>query len=56
MSGDEYTCVACGAVNPPRGLRLGTEGGGADYEWFCRDMVACAERIAAQITHTKEQP
>jgi len=48
MSDDAY-CTACGAVNPPGGLRLGPEGGGAEYDWFCTNAVECAERIAAQI-------
>jgi hypothetical protein len=42
-------CKACGRINPPGGLTLGPEGGGAEYEWFCRDAVACAEEIARQI-------
>jgi hypothetical protein len=36
-------------LDPPGGLELGPEGGGADFEWFCRDGVACALRIAANI-------
>ncbi len=47
------TCVACGRTDPPGGLRLGTEGGGAEYEWFCRDGVACAARCAENIQAEK---
>lgn len=49
----EEACVACGKVNPPGGLRLGTEGGGAEYEWFCRSSVDCAERCAEVIRKEK---
>ena len=45
--------AACGMANPPGGLRLGTEGGGAEYEWFCRNSVDCATRCAAIIRQEK---
>lgn len=54
LDASERQCAACGAVDPPGGLRLGPEGGGADYEWFCKRNQACLDRIAKQMKKEKE--
>lgn len=50
----ERTCAACGAVDPEGGLRLGPEGGGAEYEWFCRLTRQCVQRCAENVQRERE--
>lgn len=49
LSEEERTCIACGMLDPPGGLELGSESGGAEYEWFCREVAACVTRVAANL-------
>jgi hypothetical protein len=53
---DERRCHACGMADPPGGLRLGTEGGGAEYEWFCKNIVACVDRCGQQVRKEDRRP
>jgi hypothetical protein len=46
---EERRCQACNMVDPPGGLQLGPEGGGAEYEWFCADEVACVIRCGENV-------
>lgn len=51
---NEASCSACGAVRPAGGLGLGPATADAEYEWFCKRAVACAERCASLVTETGE--
>jgi len=51
----DTTCAACGAINPPGGLRVGHQGSGADYMWFCTDTVGCADRCARLLGRPRGQ-
>lgn len=54
LAAEPRQCVACGVEEPKGGLRLGTEGGGAEYEWFCRWSVECARRIGQQMVEARK--
>lgn len=47
---EDATCISCGRVNPPDGLRLNEE-----YDWICNNTVACVWEIAATIRDTPSE-